>query len=86
MGFVNEVVPHAELMPAAQRWADQILECAPLSVRASKQAAMEGLDVARLEQAMSTRYEQMRRMLKSEDFREGPRAFAEKRPPRWTGA
>src|SRR5262249_56763493 len=36
-GVVNEVVPRAELMPTAMKWANEILECAPLSIRASKQ-------------------------------------------------
>src|SRR5262245_14022447 len=82
LGFVNEVVPAAELMPAARRWADAILECAPLSVRASKEASLAGLGRP-LEEAMSTRYEGLSQMFRSEDFVEGPRAFAEKRPPRW---
>ena len=43
LGVVNEVVPLAELMPTALKWADEILECAPLSIRASKQASLMGL-------------------------------------------
>ncbi len=82
LGFVNEVVPPAELMAAARRWAASILECAPLSVRASKEAALAGLGRP-LEEATSARYEGLVAMVKSEDFLEGPRAFAEKRPPRW---
>jgi crotonobetainyl-CoA hydratase len=82
LGFVNEVVPAEELMAAAKRWAASILECAPLSVRASKEAALAGQGRP-LEEAMSARYEGLARMLKSEDFLEGPRAFAEKRPPHW---
>ena len=84
LGFVNEVVPHDQLMKAARAWADQILECAPLSVRASKEAAMKGLE-AGLEEAMSQRYEQQQIMVQSEDFIEGPRSFAEKRQPNWKG-
>ncbi len=84
LGFVNEVVPAGELMTAARRWADAILECAPLSVRASKQAALAGLDRP-LEEAMSARYEGLAGMVRSEDFLEGPRAFAAKRPPKWKG-
>lgn len=85
LGFVNEVVPHDELAAATGRWVEKILACAPLSVRASKQAAMQGLDAPTLQQAVEGRYDQVRAMLKSADFREGPRAFAEKRPPRWQG-
>lgn len=83
LGVVNEVVPPAELLPTAQRWAEQILEAAPLSVRASKQAVMQGLDEPSLEAAIGRRYEGLVAMARSEDFVEGPRAFAEKRRPRW---
>jgi crotonobetainyl-CoA hydratase len=85
LGFVNEVVPAGELMAAARRWADQIIECSPLSVRASKQAALEGLDKSSLEEAIHARYDGIVSMVKSEDFVEGPRAFTEKRKPNWTG-
>lgn len=84
-GLVNEVVPLAELMPAATRWAEEILEVAPLSARASKQMSMSGLDWP-LEIAMSRSYTEYERAMASDDFVEGPRAFAEKRKPRWTGA
>jgi crotonobetainyl-CoA hydratase len=85
LGFVNEVVPPGELAAAARRWADAICECAPLSVRASKEAALRGLDAGSLREAVEGRYEQMVAMVKSEDFVEGPRAFAEKRRPAWKG-
>src|SRR4029453_394735 len=81
LGFVNEVVAPPELGAAARRWADAICECAPLSVRASKEAALRGLDAGSLREAVEGRYEQMVAMVKSEDFVEGPRAFAEKRKP-----
>ena len=51
LGFVTEVVPHAELMTAARRWASSILECSPMSVRATKQVVMRALDVPALEMA-----------------------------------
>jgi enoyl-CoA hydratase/carnithine racemase len=84
LGFVNEVVPHDELMKAARGWAEQILECAPISVRASKEAAYGGFDLS-LQDAMSQRWDQLRAMTGSEDFIEGPKAFAEKRKPDWKG-
>ena len=85
LGFVNEVVAPEDLMPAARRWADQIAECAPLSVRATKQTAMSGLAYGSIEEAMAQKYEQETAMLRSADFVEGPRAFAEKRKPHWQG-
>jgi enoyl-CoA hydratase/carnithine racemase len=85
MGLVNDVVAPDDLMPAARRWAAEILEAAPLSVRASKEVARRGLDHASLEEAYGAFYEGMRTMVKSEDFVEGPKAFADKRKPAWKG-
>jgi enoyl-CoA hydratase/carnithine racemase len=86
LGFVTDVAPHDELMKRARAWAAQILECSPLSVRASKQTAMRSLDVADLRESMaSSRYPAIAEMLRSQDFVEGPRAFAEKRKPDWKG-
>jgi enoyl-CoA hydratase/carnithine racemase len=85
LGFVNEVVPADDLMPTARRWAEQICACAPLSVRASKQSALDGLRYGSVEEAMAQKYDAVHQMLKSEDFVEGPRAFAEKRKPNWKG-
>lgn len=85
LGFVNEVVPDTELMPAAMRWAEQICECAPLSIRASKDVVYRSLSTGSLEESMRASYDSVKAMLKSEDFIEGPRAFAEKRKPDWKG-
>jgi len=85
LGFVNEVVPAGTALEAAKKWAEQILECAPLSVRCSKQAAMEGMSAVSLEDAIKGKYAGISTMLKSEDFVEGPKAFAEKRKPVWQG-
>ena len=85
LGFVNEVMPPDDLMPAARRWAEEIAACAPLSVRATKQCAMASLEGGSIVENMSRRYDQRTAMLKSEDYAEGPRAFSEKRPPVWKG-
>ena len=85
LGFVNEVVDPDELLAAARRWAELIAECAPLSVRATKQATMKGLRHGLVEDAMDEKYPAIGQMIKSEDFIEGPLAFAEKRPPQWKG-
>jgi enoyl-CoA hydratase/carnithine racemase len=84
-GIVNDVVPAAELIPATERWAGEILECSPLAVRATKQAAIEGLDAPSLADAMTGEYSEVAKNRGSEDSREGPRAFAERRKPAWTG-
>ena len=83
LGFINEVVPHAQVMAAAKRWAAEIMECSPMSVRASKEMSMQGLAAGGIEAACNGRYEGMSALAKSKDFVEGPRAFAEKRKPNW---
>ena len=84
LGLVNEVVPLDRLMPTAERWASEIMECAPLAVRGSKEAAMAGLD-GPLTDAIRGRYENVKAHMDSADRIEGPRAFAEKRTPNWVG-
>ena len=83
LGFVTEVVPQGQALDAAKRWAAQILECSPKAVRASKQAVYRGLDEPSLERAMRTVYPAQQENLESQDYIEGPKAFAEKRRPDW---
>lgn len=85
LGFVNAVVPHDELMAETHRWVEMILECAPLSIRASKDVVYQSLSMDSLEGSMKVPYDSVRALSSSEDFVEGPRAFSEKRPPNWKG-
>jgi enoyl-CoA hydratase/carnithine racemase len=86
LGFVNEVVPLNQLMETAMRWAETIAKNSPMSIRASKQAIEKGLAVS-LEQAMTEQreYPAVKAMAASQDYIEGPKAFSEKRPPKWLG-
>jgi len=84
LGLVNQVVALDQLDAAVEEWVADILRCSPLAVRATKEAAMRGLDHP-LPQAYYTAYPANRVRENSEDTLEGPRAFAEKRPPKWTG-
>ena len=58
----------------------------PMSIRASKQAIQKGLGVS-LEQAIAEQrdYPAVQAMVASQDYIEGPKAFSEKRPPKWVG-
>ena len=84
LGLVNEVVPAAQLMAAAERWANEIMECSPLSVQLTKKAVLSGLNLP-VEEAMRQDLPLLQRLFASQDFVEGPKAFAEKRKPRWSG-
>ena len=86
LGFVNEVVPLNQLMETAERWAETIAKNSPMSIRASKQAIEKGLAVS-LEQAMTEQreYPAVKAMAASQDYIEGPKAFSEKRAPKWVG-
>jgi crotonobetainyl-CoA hydratase len=85
LGFVNEVVAPDQLMERARAWAAMILECSPMSIRATKEAALLGLEEGGVRAAFEKHYDAVRALLHSDDFIEGPRAFSEKRPPNWTG-
>jgi len=83
-GLVNKVVPAAELMATAHGYARRIAANAPLALQAAKELALRsrGLDLAsglRMEQVMN------RMLMATDDAREGPAAFAEKRAPRFQG-
>jgi crotonobetainyl-CoA hydratase len=85
IGLINQVVARGHALEAAKALARDLLACAPLALAASKQVMLQSLAEPDLEAAMKKRYPAAERMLASEDAREGPRAFAEKRKPVWKG-
>ena len=88
-GLVNQVVPASELMETARRLARRVCEAAPLATEAILEMirATSQMGVAEaMAHIRSGNVASYRAALDSPDAVEGPRAFAEKRPPRWTGA
>ena len=83
-GLVNKVVPGAELMATAREYARRIAANAPLALQAAKELALRSRD---LDLASGLRMEQLtnRMLMATDDAREGPKAFAEKRAPRFKG-
>ena len=84
IGFVNRVVPGDELMPEAMKLANHIAENAPLAVQYFKELAYRGLNMS-TQDISSLTYHMYDQLLTTEDSKEGPRAFAEKRKPQWQG-
>ena len=84
LGIVNEVVPRANLDAAVTRWIDDVLACAPLSLRAIKQMVRRTAHLAAAD-AQAQRLPALVEALRSRDAEEGVRAFREKRPPVWEG-
>jgi crotonobetainyl-CoA hydratase len=84
MGLVNEVVPRTDLDAAVDRWVTDVLACAPLCLRAIKQAVKRTPRLSP-EEAQALRLPAVVAALSSEDAEEGVRAFREKRAPKWSG-
>ena len=84
MGLLNEVTGPGRLMERADDYAARILANGPLAVRKTKESVLRGLETD-MRQAYRIESEVAREVFGSEDAREGPLAFKEKRPPVWTG-
>ncbi|GAC1322397.1 MAG: crotonase/enoyl-CoA hydratase family protein [Mycobacteriales bacterium] len=84
LGLVNAVVEADEVLPAARRLGERICANAPLAVRESLAIARAALSMDE-DEAWTRSGEAAVRIRLTEDAKEGPRAFAEKRPPQWTG-
>jgi crotonobetainyl-CoA hydratase len=83
-GIVNEVAPPGKLMEIAEKWANEIMLSAPLSVMASKEAVIKGSNLP-IDKVISAQFPGTVKMMHSEDMIEGPTAFAQKRKPNWKG-
>lgn len=83
-GFVNEVVPPERVMPRALEFAERIARNAPLALRAIKETAIRTSGLP-LEEAFRIEHELAWPVARSQDAREGPRAFMEKREPVFQG-
>jgi crotonobetainyl-CoA hydratase len=84
LGLINRVVPRAELLETAIALAERIAENAPLAVQRSKKLARDIIGATENE-TWKLNNEARISIMSTEDAREGPRAFAEKRPPVWKG-
>jgi len=84
LGLINEIVPPEQLLERAYEWARRITANAPLAVQATKESVLRGLALD-LEEAYRLEQEISSRIFQTEDAKEGPKAFAEKRAPVWQG-
>ncbi len=83
-GLVNRVVPKEALLETAFEFADKINKNGPCAVRAIKESAVKSMRLS-IPDALNEELGYAARVFSTEDAMEGPRAFAEKRPPVWKG-
>jgi enoyl-CoA hydratase len=84
IGLINYVVPADQLMAKAEEFAQKIAANGPVAVRKIKEIVLRALSVS-LEEGFQLENEGAREVLATEDAKEGPRAFMEKRKPRYSG-
>ncbi len=84
LGLINELCQPTEALDAARRLAARVTVNGPLAVRESRRLVLESFTQTDAEAVLAAGRAQMR-LRDTEDFREGPLAFIEKRPPVWKG-
>ena len=84
IGLVNQLVPYDELVPAGEKMAQSFLKGAPLALRYVKEAIYKGSEMT-LEQGLRFESDLQGMLMQTEDAKEGPRAFVEKRSADWKG-
>ncbi|MGK0440767.1 MAG: crotonobetainyl-CoA hydratase [Pseudohongiellaceae bacterium] len=85
MGFVNRICSSGTVLDEALELAQTILACSPVSIQMTKQMFRQGNEKPNLKTAVTHQYEALKILASSSDFIEGPKAFAEKRAPHWSG-
>ena len=84
LGLVNHSVPSADVLKTAEELANRVLKGAPISVTFIKEAIKKGIELP-LEEGLRLEADLSSLIGSTEDAKEGPRAFAEKRAPVWKG-
>src|SRR5918996_4799406 len=84
IGLVNQLVPYDQLIPAGEKMAAAFIKGAPLALRYVKESIYKGSEMT-LEQALRFESDLQGMLMQTEDAKEGPRAFVEKRPAEWKG-
>lgn len=84
IGLVNQLVPYHQLIAAGEKMAQSFLKGAPLALRYIKEAIYKGSEMT-LEQGLRYESDLQSMVMQTEDAKEGPRAFVEKRPANWKG-
>jgi E-phenylitaconyl-CoA hydratase len=82
VGLISRVVPRDKLMDTAKEIANTIISRGPLGVRATKEAMIRGYSMT-LEEGLALEKQLVAKIRATEDFMEGARAFAQKRPPQY---
>ena len=82
LGLLNEIVEEEQLLDKAYEWARRIAANGPLAIQATKESVIRGLS-GTLNEAFRVESEMSKKVFQSEDAKEGPKAFAEKREPQW---
>ena len=84
-GLINQIVEKKYFVRECKIMLDTILECSPMSLRASKEMIHKGLTASSIKEAFELNYPEYAKMISSYDAREGSKAFLEKRTPIWQG-
>jgi len=84
IGLVNQLVPYDQLIPAGEKMAASFLKGAPMALRYIKEAIYKGSEMT-LDQGLRYESDLQSLVMQTEDAKEGPRAFVEKRPANWKG-